>query len=460
VTSAAQDGLWFVDTRLGATPAYHVRRAYRIVGALDLDSLRAAWTALVVRHESLRTTLIAQDGRLSQLIADERAEIRSYTERGPEPSLAHDSLAQRWIAAMAPLDLATGPLARLAVAKVASHEHLVVLLLHQAVTDDESTAVLIDELGSAYAAERVGHATRHRLPPVRAQYADFARWQRHRTASGRFRSLTDWWANTLTPAPPPLNLPVDRARTVDPNGAHPNGAHPNGAHPNGAGHLLAFDWGERIARPLAGLCAAHRTTPFAAVLTAFQALLHRYGGAERVAVTVPVPVRSRPEFARIVGACREPVVVCTDIAGRPSFRELLLRVMTTTDDALRHRGLPFDQLVSALGPDRDPRVPPLSDAAFVYRGRPEPTLDLAGADVRALPVPTTVVGADVTLTVDGVDPVVRGALAVRASMFERSSVRRILAQFHTLLAGALADPDLPVDSLPLDDTTAELRDAA
>jgi (S)-beta-tyrosine adenylation enzyme len=177
---------------------------------------------------------------------------------------------------------------------------------------------------------------------------------------------------------------------------------------------------------------------------------------------VPVPVRSRPEFARIVGACREPVVVCTEIPGRPSFRELLSKVTSTTDDALRHRGLPFDQLVRAFNPDRDPRVPPLSDAALVYRGQPEATLTLAGAEVRPLTLDTTVVGADLTLTVDRVDPTVSGSLAVRSSMFERSSAQRVLDQFRTLLTGALADPDQPVDSLPLDEPRrirAAVRDA-
>jgi hypothetical protein len=135
VTSAVQDGLWLVGAHVHAVLAYQVRRAYRVTGRLDLDSLRAVWTALVTRHESLRTT--------------------------------------------------------------------------------------------------------------------------------------------LTPAPPHLNLPVDRARIAD---------------PDGAGHLVSFDGGEQIAKPLAGVCTAHLTTPFAAVLTACQASQHRYGGAERVAVSVLVPV--------------------------------------------------------------------------------------------------------------------------------------------------------------------------
>ena len=453
VTSAAQDRLWFVDTCVRASATYHVCRAYRVTGELRLDALRAAWAGLVARHESLRTTLISRAGRAAQLIAGEQAEVRSFTDLGSDPTLASDDEARLWCAELAAtgLDLAVGPLARLVVARVAEREYLLVLLLHQAITDDESTSILIDELSTAYTAERIGRATRDVLPPPRAQYADFARWQRRRIAAGRLRALADWWATTLTRLPGPLTLPADRPRIA-----------------TGEGGLLAFEWDERIARPLAGLAAAHRTTPFAVLLTAFQSLLHRYAAVDRIAVAVPVSVRSRPEFARIVGACREPVVVCTDVSGRPSFRELLGRVTATADDALRHRGLPFDQLVRLSRPDRDPRVPPLSDVAFVYRSEPEARLDLPGAAVTPLCLDTTVVNADLTLTVDSVlsqpsrpdvpsqpshpdvDPVVRGSLAFRANMFERSSAQCVLDQLRTLLAGALADPDLPVDALPLD----------
>jgi len=448
VTSAAQDGLWFVDTCVHDAPTYQVCRAYRVRGELHVDSLRAAWAGLVVRHESLRTTLVSQDGRPSQLIAGERADVPSFDDLGAVPALAGDFEARRWCADLAatPLDLATGPLARLVVARISASEHLVVLLLHQAVTDEESTSILIEELSGAYSAELAGRTARD-LPAPRAQYADFARWQRRRTASGRFHALVDWWTDMLSPAPPQLTLPTDRART---------------AAPSGHGGLLTFDWGERIAEPLARLSGTSRTTPFAVLLTAFQTLLHRYGGEERIAVAVPVPIRSRPEFARIVGACREPVVVCADVSGRPSFRELLGRVTVTAEDALRHRGLPFDQLVRALNPDRDPRVPPLSDAAFVFRQDPEATLDLVGTLVRALPLDSTVVRTDLTFTVDRIDWTVAGSLAFRTSMFERTSAQRILDQLRTLLAGALADPDLPVDSLPLDEPRrmrAAVRDA-
>lgn len=447
VTSAAQDGLWFVDTCVHESPSFHVCRAYRVFGELDVDALRFAWAALVARHESLRTSLTSRDGRPTQLIASELAAASSFTDLGTVPPLAGDFEARRWAADLAggPIDLAAGPLARLVVTRVSGQEHLVVLLLHAAVADDESTSVVIEELSALYAAE--AHQLGDQLPPARAQYADFARWQRRRSAAGRFRPLMEWWADALTPAPPSLTLPVDHAR---------------GASPAPDGGLVSFDWGDRVARPLATLCAAHRASPFSVLLAAFSVLLHRYGGDERVAVAVPVPVRSRPEFARIVGACREPVAVCSDVVGSLSFRELLERVTSVADDALRHRGLPFDQLVRAFNPDRDLRVPPLSGAAFVYRGEPESSLSLPGVEVRPVALDFATVRADLTLTVDCVDPVVRGSLAFRAGMFERSSGLRIVDQLRTLLVGALADPDLSVDSLPLDEVRrmrAAVRDA-
>ena len=46
VTSAAQDGLWFVDTCVHASPTYQVRRAYRVTGDLDTAALRTAADAL------------------------------------------------------------------------------------------------------------------------------------------------------------------------------------------------------------------------------------------------------------------------------------------------------------------------------------------------------------------------------------------------------------------------------
>src|SRR6266542_2212419 len=54
--SFAQQRLWFLDQLAPGNPFYNMPRAYRIRGALRPDILRRALSAIVSRHEALRTT--------------------------------------------------------------------------------------------------------------------------------------------------------------------------------------------------------------------------------------------------------------------------------------------------------------------------------------------------------------------------------------------------------------------
>jgi amino acid adenylation domain-containing protein len=143
------------------------------------------------------------------------------------------------------------------------------------------------------------------------------------------------------------------------------------------------------------------------------------------------------------------VVVPVDLAGRPSFATLVRRVTRSLADAVAHRALPFDQLVRALDVDRDPRRIPLCDIMFAPPGG-DVRLSLPRVSVTRRPPERTSVAADLTLTIERGCPVA-GSLAYRTCLFDRMSVARLLGQLRTLLDAALANPDLSIDLLPLDD---------
>ena len=60
--SAVQQRLWLINQLRAQTSAYHLPIVLRLAGALDAAALRAALTAVVARHEILRTTLAAGGG--------------------------------------------------------------------------------------------------------------------------------------------------------------------------------------------------------------------------------------------------------------------------------------------------------------------------------------------------------------------------------------------------------------
>ena len=69
----------------------------------------------------------------------------------------------------------------------------------------------------------------------------------------------------------------------------------------------------------------------------------------------------REDLDRMVGLFINSVVLRTDLAGAPSFRQLLGRVRRTALDAYTHQDLPFETLVADLSPQRNASGNPLFD---------------------------------------------------------------------------------------------------
>ena len=68
-TSLAQQRLWFLNQLEPDSAAYNITFAVRISGHLDVRALEQSLQELVVRHEILRTTFRAVEGRPVQVVA-------------------------------------------------------------------------------------------------------------------------------------------------------------------------------------------------------------------------------------------------------------------------------------------------------------------------------------------------------------------------------------------------------
>ncbi|AXB47410.1 non-ribosomal peptide synthetase [Amycolatopsis albispora] len=450
VTSVRQDEAWFADRLDPGSPTATRNRAYRVSGALDVELLGQAWQEVVRRHDVLRTTITEVGGRPVRRTAAADQVAKSFVDMGlvPDAEDAEDELCADIIAE--PLWLAEGPLARLTVAGTAPGEYVVVLVAHRAVADESSMVILLDELSRCYTAAVAGRSPSEALRAPLLQYDEFARWQRERESSDEHARVLDWWRSELTPPAPPLTLPLHRDRP---------------AGPSTAGGVVRFNWGAELAGTLGQFAREQGVDPAAVLLTAFTCLLHRFGGADRI--PVGLPVRSRPwsAFDRAVGPFDSTLVVTPGFAGRPSFREVLNRVRIQLREAAAHGGPTEGQLARAVNPARDPRHSPFYDAGFVYREHEsivesdgllrgvdvkDPALRLRGCTVRRERVDPQWSEVDFTLLVDEVKPEISGGFRSRTSMIDARIARFVAVQLRTLVEAALAHPDLPVAHLPLD----------
>ncbi len=430
----AQQRLWFLDQLEPGSPVYNISRRVRMQGALHLETLRQTLAALVARHESLRTRLVATEEGPRQVVSPSLDLPLLVTDLRALPSEQRESEARRLAVeeARRPFDLARGPLLRTTLVRLADDDHLLLLTIHHVVSDVWSMGVLFRELGALYGAFSRGDPSP--LPALPIQYADYTVWQDQRLRGERLERELAWWRNRLRGAPAALDLPTD---------------HPRPPARSGRGGKQSLTLDPRLSEALKALGHREQVTLFTTLLAGFQALLMRYTGQEDIVVGCPIAGRTRAETEGLIGFFVNTLALRTDLSGDPSFRELLGRVREVVLEADAHQEVPFEKLVEELQPERDLGRTPLFQVAFALQNVPRQKRDLPGLTLRSEGADTQTSKFDLMLYTWERGDGIRAALEYSADLFGAETARRLLTHFDTLLRGAVAEPDRRISELPL-----------
>ena len=173
---------------------------------------------------------------------------------------------------------------------------------------------------------------------------------------------------------------------------------------------------QRLTATLHALRRQEGATLFMTLLAAFQTLLHRYTGEDDIAVGAPIAGRTQVETEGLIGCFVNTLVLRTDLAGNPTFRELLGRVREVLLGAYAHQDLPFEKLVEELQPERNLSHAPLFQVLFVLQNAPTSAIELPGLIVSPVPVDKSTAKFDLILTL------VEGTDGLRATVECRTSI--------------------------------------
>src|SRR5206468_12792114 len=89
------------------------------------------------------------------------------------------------------------------------------------------------------------------------------------------------------------------------------------------------------------------------LLAGFTVLLHHYTAQDDIIIGSPIANRPRAETEGLIGFFLNNLALRTDLAGDPSFRELLSHVRKTAVDAYANQDVPFEKIIEELKPERD-----------------------------------------------------------------------------------------------------------
>ncbi len=431
--SFAQQRLWFLD-QLGAGSAYNMPMAVRLRGGLDVDLLRQSISAVVDRHEVLRTTFASSDQGPWQRIAssidlpipledlggvDEEDRIEAAQRRASEE-------AQRLF------DLARGPLVRARILRLHADDHVLVLTTHHIVSDAWSLGVLMRDMTACYRAFQQG--VDPELPELSIQYADFAQWQRNWFQGEELHRQIAYWRERLGDGPPRLEFPTDRPRP---------------AVQTYRAERHRFKLPDSVYESVQATSRRQGVTPAIVLMAAFRVLLSRYTSQDDIVLGSPIANRNRSEIENLVGFFVNSLALRVDLSGDPTFEALLAREGESSIGAYDHQDLPFERLVEELDPERDLSQNPLFQVTFAVQNTPFGKSSFPNVVAESFDIDISTTRFDLEAYLYQLQDSFTISFVFNADLFNASTIERMAVHYQTLLEGAMASPASRLSELPL-----------
>lgn len=422
--SDAQHRMWLHQKLHPESVAYNVCIRIDLSGNLDEKRLLEALTAIVDRHEILRTTYpTGEDGLPYQRIHAQLTPQIHIVEYGNPECVARE-------AACTPFDITSfGPI-RTHLVKVNTALWSLVLTVHHIIWDGGCFGIFSRDLSLAYRGVT--------MKPLSVQYADITAHQNSSDARSAANIDTQlaYWRQILKPLPPVLPLPT----------VHASG-------PSMSEQATRLD---RIMPTSCAIClrttaVTLRTTPFVVFIAAYVLLLHRWTGAFDITIGTMVANRHRPGSQELIGNFGNTVLLRISVSKASNFRELVMQITRIVTDAVSNGDVSFERIIADIVPPREAGHNFFTDTLGLFLDR-----DIGGPDLPDIDVRWTNIfngSSPFALTFQGflTNDILQVEATFRSEIFAPATVFDMLEHLESILLQATANPTWPcslVSELP------------
>jgi amino acid adenylation domain-containing protein len=423
--SFGQQRLWFLDQLEPGNPAYNIPAAIRLNGQLNVNALLRSLNELIRRHETLRTTFAVLDEQPAQIIHEAgplslpEIDLQQLSADGREATVLQLAADE----ARRPFNISSEPPFRAQLLRLSRNDHVILVSMHHIASDLFSRMILVREIATLYQAyDQDGRSPFVELP---IQYADYALWQRQWLQGEVLERQLGYWKTQLNDAAAVLELPLDRPRA------------PVQSY---RGASVPFTPPIELVRALRDMARAEGVTLFMLLMAVFQTLLFRYSGQTQISVGTPVAGRTRSETEGLIGFFINTLVLRTDFAGDPTFRELLRRVREVALGAFAHQDVPFEKLVEELNVERSLSHTPLFQVMLDLQTLQPNDFGLSDLTITPLAPEQPTAKFDLNFSLAETNEHLSGALEYGTELFEAETIARLLKHFEQLLREVVANP--------------------
>ncbi|MCP5046160.1 MAG: AMP-binding protein, partial [bacterium] len=428
--SSAQKRLFFLDHFENIGTGYNMPSAFRITGDIKKDAVEDTLKALMLRHETLRTSFHlvenqpVQKVHLPDEITFETEPLTGTKETGVEKAIEEF---------IRPFDLGRAPLLRVGIEEVSPGELLVLFDIHHIVADGTSMGILTDDFVRLYAGLE--------LPFLGVQYKEFSHWQNDLFNTGKIREQEKYWQELYKESIPRLNL---------------YGDYPRPDVFRFDGDSFGFSLEEEESLKFKTLNPRTGATLFMKLLAVFNILLHKYTAQEDIVIGSGAAGRNHSDLDPLIGMFVNTLAVRNFPGPRKTWPQFLAEVKHTALDAFENQDVQFEELVDRLEPERDPSRNPIIDVSLVLQNFEPSRREMKGIVVSPIGFRRETTKFDMTLFVTEGEDRIYFSLEYCSALFKKETIRRFSRHLLNITRFVNRHPETPLADIDIL-TTEEKR---
>ncbi len=400
-------------------------RIMTIEERLDQTRFENAFSALVKRHESLRTSFKMVDGEPVQIVHED-VDLNMSFFKATEDEI--ETIVKDFIK---PFNLNKAPLFRLALI-VCGDKNILMFDMHHIITDGTSMFILINDLIQLYIGKN--------LEPLHLQYRDFTVWQNNLFQSDEIKKQEEFWLETFggdaggSTRVPELNIPTD---------------YPRAKISSFEGAQLEFILEKELSTQLMELAGREKTTLYMVLLAAYSIMLAKYIGEEDIIIGTPIAGRIHPDVENIIGMFVNTLAMRNRPEAQKTCLEFLKDVKENALLAYENQEYPFEMLVEQLNLQRDLSRNPLFDTVFALQNFSKTELDISGVKLSQHEFENKITKFDLSLTAFETEQGLLFNLEYCTKLFKKGTIERIRDHFINIVREMIANPESKIAEIKM-----------
>ncbi|MCJ8270073.1 MAG: condensation domain-containing protein, partial [Psychrosphaera sp.] len=337
------------DSFDGDSAQYNMPSAFSIKGSFDEAIAQRVLTALIERHETLRTNIVkTDDDVLVQQINPTFDFKLNCHDLSDIDTQQQTQLVQQLLDAdsIKPFDLAEDLMMRALFIRLGQNDAVLMLNTHHIAADGWSMGVLTQEFSQLYSDFSNDRACS--LEPLTIGYADYVAWQ-GKTEGHSMDKQRDYWQQQLADLPVVHNLPLISRR-------------PAVLTLEGANYTSALD--ANLSAKIRAYTEQNDLTVFMFLQGAFSLLVSKFSNQADVVLGTPVANRRHAQLQNLVGFFIDNQVLRVDCQPDMTLANYYTQVRKVNLDALQHNQVGFNALIDLIKPQRSTNNTPLFQIMF------------------------------------------------------------------------------------------------